>query len=331
MQGSSSSRRFVEEVLAEPGGENLLRCQACGTCAGTCLVTRVNPRFNPRRILKMVTLGMREEVLASPFVWLCSSCDLCYPLCPQNIHISAIMRAIRNIATREGYRPPGPAASVESERCSGCGQCATACPYDAIDLISATSPGNGHGERVIARVDESLCMNCGICAATCPSGAIDVGASSREQLAMGIQAGGWLRSERRPRLVLFCCEWNQRAMDDLKALESLPNVRTLAIPCTGQLDHALVLAALTSGVDGVLVVGCAPGECHYTRGNLLAQRRIHEIGPLLEAVGIGGERLRVVWISRSERKRIQSELESFVATIEHLGASPILALERRPS
>ena len=331
MQESDSDRRFVDEVLAEPGGENLFRCYACGTCAGTCLVTRVNPRFNPRRILKMVMLGMREDVLASPFIWLCSACDLCYPLCPQEIHISALMRAIRNIAIREGYRPPGPAATVQSERCSGCGQCATACPYDAISLVAAPTPGNGHGERVIAQVDDFLCMNCGICAATCPSGAIDVGDSTREQLAMRIQANGWLQSERRPRVVLFGCEWNQRAMDDLNALEPLPHIRILPIPCTGQLDHALVLAALVSGVDGVLVVGCAPGECHYTRGNLLARRRILEIGPLLKAVGIGSERLRVVWISRSERKRVQAEVETFAAAIERLGPTPVLAPERRRS
>ena len=31
---------FVAEVMAEPGGEHLLTCWSCGTCAATCLVRR---------------------------------------------------------------------------------------------------------------------------------------------------------------------------------------------------------------------------------------------------------------------------------------------------
>jgi len=321
MERDRHDQSFEREVLAEPGGEHLYRCYSCGTCASACLVRRVNPDFNPRRILEMVMLGMREEVLSSLVVWLCSACDLCYPLCPQQIHISELMKAIRNIAIREGYEPPGPIAVVDENLCSGCGMCATACPYEGIELVADPTSGNGHK---VAQVDKFLCMDCGICAATCPSEAIRIEAFSREKVAMQIQAGGWLRSEVEPKIVVFICNWCLRAEEDLARLEQFPpHVRVVHVPCTGQIDLSLVLAALTGGADGVLVVGCQPGECHYQRGNLLGRRRVLEARPLLRALGIGSERLRLEWISTSERKRIEGTVSEFTQTVEQLGPNPL--------
>jgi coenzyme F420-reducing hydrogenase delta subunit/Pyruvate/2-oxoacid:ferredoxin oxidoreductase delta subunit len=318
---------FEKEVVAEPGGENLYRCYSCGTCASACLVRRVDPDFNPRLILRMVMLGMRDEVLRSPVVWLCSACDLCYSLCPQQIHISEVMKAIRNIAVREGYEPPGPVAVVDEELCSGCGMCATACPYEGIQLVTRPASGNGHK---VAQVDKFVCMDCGICAATCPSEAIRVEEFSREKVAMRLQAGGWLRSEIEPKIAVFVCNWCLRAEEDLARLRQLPShIRVVNVPCTGQLDPSLVLAALTGGADGALVVGCQPGECHYQRGNLYARRRILEIKPLLEALGIGSDRLRLEWISTSERRKIESTVEGFAQAVEQLGPNPLNGRGRR--
>ncbi|MFN2133131.1 MAG: hydrogenase iron-sulfur subunit [Anaerolineae bacterium] len=321
MELGRSSQSFEREVLAEPGAEHLYRCYSCGTCASACLVRRVNPDFNPRRILEMVMLGMKEEVLSSPVVWLCSACDLCYDLCPQQIHISDLMKAIRNIAIREGYEPPGPVAVVDEELCSGCGMCATVCPYEAIELVAAPASGNGH---TVAQVDKFWCMDCGSCTATCPSEAIRIEGFSREKVAIRMQADGWLRSEIEPKIVLFICNWCLRAAEDLVRLDQFPShVRVVHVPCTGQVDHSLVLSALTGGADGVLVVGCQPGECHYRRGNLLERRRVLEAEPLLQALGIGSERLRLEWISTSERAKIEGTVRAFTQAIERLGPNPL--------
>jgi coenzyme F420-reducing hydrogenase delta subunit/Pyruvate/2-oxoacid:ferredoxin oxidoreductase delta subunit len=322
MERSRLDPSFDKEVLAEPGGENLYHCYSCGTCSSACLVRRVDPDFNPRLILRKVMLGMREEVLSSPVPWLCSTCDLCYSFCPQQIHISELMQAIRNIAMREGYEPPGPVAVVYEEFCSGCGMCATACPYQSIQLVVSSASDNGHHQ--VAQVDKYTCMACGICAATCPTEAICVEEYGREKVAMRLQADGWLRTQRAPKIVVFVCSWCLRAENDRTRLGQFPsNICIVDVPCTGQLDPSLVLAALTGGADGALVVGCQPGECHYQQGNLLARRRTLEIQPLLKALGMGSERLRLEWIGTGERSKIGRTVESFVETIERIGPNPL--------
>jgi len=97
---------FKYEVAAEIGGANINRCFACGTCAVCCPVREIDEKYNPRKIIRMVLLGMRERVLKSDFIWLCSTCYTCYDRCPQDVQLTSIMTALKNIAAREGYIHP---------------------------------------------------------------------------------------------------------------------------------------------------------------------------------------------------------------------------------
>lgn len=98
---------FVSEVLNQPGTESLLRCYACGTCSGGCPVREVTEDYNPRRIINLIHLGMREVVLNSEFIWLCSSCYTCQERCPQGVKITDIIVALRNLASKTGHAHPG--------------------------------------------------------------------------------------------------------------------------------------------------------------------------------------------------------------------------------
>lgn len=175
---------FKDEVMAEPGGENLIRCYSCGTCMATCLIRRHYPDYNPRRILRMAILGMRKEVLSSHVIWRCSACDDCYRHCPQGIRISDLFKAFRAIALREGYSPPGPIARVNERTCVGCGLCVEVCPYDAVELVKKRVLGH---EKTVAQVNTALCMSCGVCAASCRSASIDLADYSDENLLQRLQ------------------------------------------------------------------------------------------------------------------------------------------------
>jgi len=105
--------RFKYEIQAEPSGEFITRCYACGTCTASCPVRAIEETFNPRRIIHMALLGMKEEVLKSEFVWLCSTCYACYERCPQDVRITEMMNALKNLAVKSGYIHPAFTAQID--------------------------------------------------------------------------------------------------------------------------------------------------------------------------------------------------------------------------
>jgi heterodisulfide reductase subunit C len=110
---------FKFEIAGEPGGENILYCFQCGTCVSVCPVSAKNPKYDPRKIIWMSLLGLREEVLSSEAIWLCSTCYSCYVRCPQNVKITSVIAAIQNIASKEGHLHSSYDAGVEAMRKTG--------------------------------------------------------------------------------------------------------------------------------------------------------------------------------------------------------------------
>ncbi len=98
-------RDFCDEVASLPGGGNIRRCFACGTCAAGCPVTSIDEEYNSRKIIRQVLFGMREEVLRSPIIWFCILCYRCYARCPQQVNFTDVMRALRYLAIKHGYAP----------------------------------------------------------------------------------------------------------------------------------------------------------------------------------------------------------------------------------
>jgi heterodisulfide reductase subunit C len=119
IDASQMDPTFADQIAAEPGGEHIRRCFACGTCTASCPVREVTERYNPRRIIHMAVLGLREPVLSSDFIWLCSTCYSCYERCPQDVRITELMHAIKNIAVREGYIHPSFRTQVDLLRHHG--------------------------------------------------------------------------------------------------------------------------------------------------------------------------------------------------------------------
>jgi coenzyme F420-reducing hydrogenase delta subunit/NAD-dependent dihydropyrimidine dehydrogenase PreA subunit len=305
-------KSFADQVRAIPGGEHLDVCYACGTCVSKCMIQqKIEPDYNPRILIRMVMMGMQEEAFQNPTTWLCSACDLCYPACPQEIHISGVIGAVKQLAIQAGYSSPLDAVSVDETKCAGCGICVMACPYQAPSLVEKQI--NGQIDR-LATVDTNLCMGCGTCVAACPLGAISRSGVSNEEIKAQLDIGKSKKGV--PRLAVFICDWCLRADADVQLLESYPeNVRVIHIPCSGRIDPEMALLALRSGIDGVLVCGCQPGECHYQRGTLVSSCKIGLLDSMLDHVGIEGKRIRFVQIGTTDRGRIRNEID---AMLDHL-------------
>jgi heterodisulfide reductase subunit C len=103
---------FADEVRAMPGGENIRKCFACGTCAAGCPVTAVYPDYNCRTIIREVVLGMKEKVLSQKELWYCVSCYRCSSRCPQAVNFADIMRVLRFLAVKYGFAEAGAYAGV---------------------------------------------------------------------------------------------------------------------------------------------------------------------------------------------------------------------------
>lgn len=303
---------FADQVRAIPGGEHLDVCFACGTCVSKCMIQqKVEPEYNPRKLIRMVMMGMREQAFRNPTTWLCSACDLCYAACPQGIHISSVIAAVKQLAIEAGYSSPLEVVAVDDQLCSGCGICTMACPYEAPSLIEVQH--NGDTDR-IASVDTNRCMGCGTCVAACPQGAISRPGVSNQEIAGQMLPVG--RSHGEPSLVTFICDWCLRADADLEILESYPeNVRVVHIPCSGRIDPEMALLALQSGVDGVLVCGCKPGECHFQRGTLVSDCKLSVLGRMFDQMDIDRGRLHFAQIGTTDRGRIRMEIDTMLESL----------------
>jgi F420-non-reducing hydrogenase iron-sulfur subunit len=133
-------------------------------------------------------------------------------------------------------------------------------------------------------------------------------------------------------ILAFCCNFCAYAAADLagsRRMQYPANVRIVHVPCSGKVEEQQILAAFERGIDGVLVAGCLEGGCHFIEGNLRAKRRIEATRKLLDDIGIGGERLRMVNLSASEAPTFVARVREMVETVERLGPSPLRQTENR--
>lgn len=96
---------FKWETIKKEGGKGLLKCFGCSDCAASCPVRYFDERYNPRKIIRLTLLGMKNEVLSSPFLWFCAHCHACTERCPQGIMVADLINAIKNYAVEQGYCP----------------------------------------------------------------------------------------------------------------------------------------------------------------------------------------------------------------------------------
>jgi heterodisulfide reductase subunit C len=97
---------FVSQV-EEHGGTKVHLCYQCGTCSGGCPVVFMMDH-TPRKLIRMINLGMKDQVLQSGTIWVCASCFTCTTRCPRGIDIAKVMTACRDIAIKEGREAENP-------------------------------------------------------------------------------------------------------------------------------------------------------------------------------------------------------------------------------
>ena len=100
-------------------------------------------------------------------------------------------------------------------------------------------------------------------------------------------------------------------------------IKIILVPCTGKVDIIHLLRSFEKGADGVYVVGCMEGECHYNNGNFRARKRVAQAREILESVGIEGERVQMYNLSSAEGPRFAEIAVEMTNKILELGPNPL--------
>jgi F420-non-reducing hydrogenase iron-sulfur subunit len=129
-----------------------------------------------------------------------------------------------------------------------------------------------------------------------------------------------------PQIIAFCCNYCAYAAADLAGSQRRQypvNVRIIHSPCTGKIEMEHILDAFLKGIDGILVAGCLEGGCHFLEGNLRARKRTDRIREMLEEIGVGADRLRMVNLSAAMAPTFVESVQQIVDTVRALGPSPL--------
>ncbi len=129
-------------------------------------------------------------------------------------------------------------------------------------------------------------------------------------------------AEFQPKIVAFVCNWCSYAGADTAGGQKLkysPDVKLVRVMCSGRVDPQFILEAFRQGADGVMVLGCHPGDCHYRTGNMKTVKRATLIKKILTQFGMDENRFMLDWVAAGEAERFQGLTNSMSAKIRELG------------
>lgn len=209
-----------------------------------------------------------------------------------------------------------PAAVVDLENCNGCARCFDDCPFGAITMVPRTD-GRAYESEPIVKVNQ--CTSCGICAGACPTstpfrraGPLQPGielpdrsiANLRDELVGANTSEG---------IIVFACD-----IGDTNELER-GDTHVIRLPCVGMLPPSFVDFALARRyARGVMIAGCAEGDCHYRLGNeWTIERMARRRDPYLRR-RVDERRLCLSWLPRGSLRRRQRALDEFRAALSEI-------------
>jgi len=211
-----------------------------------------------------------------------------------------------------------PVAVVNLKDCSGCRLCVADCPYEAV-VMRPRSDGMHFLEEAVVIADR--CVSCGICAGACPSSNPFRG---EKDFVSGIEMPSITMSVLRTsinndlaalvgdvRILLVGCD----NAADVARLRS-ESVAVLSLPCTAMFPPSFIEYALHEHlVDGVMISGCRENDCYHRLGVLWTEQRLAaKREPRLRSRA-ERERIKLFWVASPDFKELESELESFRASL----------------
>ncbi|UCF94228.1 MAG: hydrogenase iron-sulfur subunit [Desulfobacterales bacterium] len=120
------------------------------------------------------------------------------------------------------------------------------------------------------------------------------------------------------KVLLFTCNWGAYSGLETAGAQNKsysPNVRPLKVMCLGRLSSGIILKAFECGADGVLLLGCPPGECQYEFGSRRAEEAFATAKELTRLLGYADERLQMDYVAAGDGETFALKVRHFVAEL----------------
>ncbi|MDA8230972.1 MAG: hydrogenase iron-sulfur subunit [Magnetospirillum sp.] len=208
---------------------------------------------------------------------------------------------------------------INYNQCTKCRRCTVECPFGAIDENAEQYP----------QVNATRCRRCGTCMGACPVRTISFDNYSVEMLTTQIKSVK-IPDEfsGKPRILVIACENDAVPSLDMAGIKRnswSAHVRVLPVRCLGSVSLLCVSDALSVGYDGVMLMGCKPGDdyqCHFVKGSAMAAERLSKIGETLKSMMLEPERVVQVEASIADADRLPKVIDEFVDRIMGIGFNP---------
>jgi len=207
------------------------------------------------------------------------------------------------------------------QKCTMCGRCSQECPFGAIEL----TPGKNTPFVLTNR-----CRRCGTCMGACPVQIISFDDYSVDMVASMIKAVEIPEGDdEKPRILVLACENDAYPALDMAGIDRLQypaSLRVIPVRCLGSVNAIMAADAFSRGFDGVLLLGCKPGDdyqCHFIKGSELLATRMENVRETLSRLMLEPERAQVMTVEISDFAALPARLAEFVDTVKAVGLNPM--------
>jgi len=205
------------------------------------------------------------------------------------------------------------------ERCTDCKRCTEECPFGTYDETPSGTPV----------VHPNRCRRCGICMGACPERVISFADYSITRTSEMIKAVSVPDEfEEKPRVLVFVCENDALPALEMavrKGLKINPFVRVVPVRCLGSVNRVWVSDALSKGYDGILQIGCKPGDdyqCHFIHGSELTGQRSEIYEETLSSMMLEPERISTEYVEITDYRAIIEHIDNYMEEVDLMGPNP---------